>query len=379
MLPHTLLGTHQHIFSCSSTHCAHHSQTLKVALLLNDFVAMMLQAYDPQLQLHTLLYDDGDLEQLNLCEEQWELLQQQAAAPQAAGDEAACDHEAASAGLDSVGKTQQQQQQQVRSSELLPAASDSPTSNSDGHGTHALAAGTADSEHTGMAAAATAAPAAAPDAMDVDSEGRDPNADHPDDNDAAWLAAAGAAAAERPLRVMWDSHACVMRVIAAADLVAAELEMRRQQRQHQQRQQHQQLDLWYDCHDPGGCRPESHLQQGTSNDQPPLLPSDEEAWAAQQQHQQQHAALTSSFGPAATTSPELHLQRQHWQQQQQQKDTAGCSLPWHCSAAEEAAPLLPQLLTGPAALGASSSGATMADRQPDEQVRQGGAATSKWE
>jgi hypothetical protein len=346
-------------------------------LLLSDFVAMLLQAYDPQLQLHTLLYDDGDCEQLNLCEEQWELLQQQTAPPHGAGGEAACDHEAA-AGWDSAGKSQQQQQQEVRVRSLAPlqAASDSPTSNSDGHDTHALAVGTADSEHTGMAAAAAAA---APAAVDVDSERLNPIADRSiDDNDAAWLVAAEAAAAERPLRVMRDSHACVMRVIAAADLVAAELEMRRQQRQQQQRQQHQPSDMWYDCHNPGGCRPESHLQQGTSSDQPPLLPSDEEAWAAQQQHQQQHAALASSFDPAATTSPEHHLQRQHWQQQQQQQEhTAECSQAWQSRAAEEAGPLLPQLLTGPAALGASSSGATMADRQPDEQVRQGGAATSK--
>jgi hypothetical protein len=351
-----------------------------VIVLLTNGIAMLLQAYDPQLQLHMLLYDDGDLEQLNLCEEQWELLQQQPApthaAAAAAAGEAACEH-AAAAWIDDAGK-RPQQQLGVQLSERSPAASDSPASNSDDHHTHALAVGTADIEHTRMAAAAAAAPAAPLDAMDVDSEAlTNPSADQGGgddadaDDDSAWLAAAEAAAAERPLRVMWDSHACVMRVIAAADLVAAEHEMRRQQRQHQQHQQHQQhlqSELWYDAGNPGGCRLAAHAQHHTSAAQPPLLPAHEGAWAAEQQQQQQVAlALFGATDGGKSLAHNLQA-HPHWQQQQQQQLEVTAGQQWHCSAGEERAPLLPQLLAGPAALSTSSSEAT-ADRQPDEQVR----------
>lgn len=194
----------------------------------------LTKAFNPQLQLHTLLYDDGDLEQLCLAEEQWEVLSP-AAAEAAVGAMIKPLHPAAAA-----------------HQALQTQSSGSPRST--GTGTtvlpppacaHVAAGGTV----TMTAAAAVAPHVGAADERQQYSRQEVPSAHLEtlctwDNEDGGWLAAAEAAAAERPLRVMWDSHAGLTRIIAAADLVVAEQEMRRQRQRQQQEQRQKQQQYW---------------------------------------------------------------------------------------------------------------------------------------
>jgi hypothetical protein len=347
-----------------------HALALTHALTANLRVLLLsLQSFDPHLQLHTLLYDDGDLEQLNLSEEQWELLlQQAAAAPQAAAaGDASCRHTAmAEWGGDAAGNSPGEQQQKPprrQSAELAYLVSAC-----DGRAREDAVAAGASNKDAAAAPAPAAAEGVAAASMDIDvDEAHDaPTALRADtdtegrDDDAAWLAAAEAAAAARPLRVMWDSHACMMRVIAAADLVAAELEMRRQQRQMQQ--QGQQSTLWQEQH--GRHLLARHeVQQRTSSTQPPLLQCQNHVWEAAEQQ----PGLAAPFDPVVHSRHHLPPQLHQHSQQQQQRDGSP-SQQWQCGAGEEAVALLPGVPeTGPATFSTSSSEAT-ADRQHDSQV-----------
>ncbi|KAF6262176.1 hypothetical protein COO60DRAFT_677318 [Scenedesmus sp. NREL 46B-D3] len=320
-----------------------------------------VQAFDPMLQLHTLLYDDGDLEQLNLSEEQWELLLQQAAPEAAAAAATAAPHGAAYQHAVTAWVSADMQQQELagcQSTELPQqqgSAPDSPASDSAGNSTdaaaaHAAAVWTADNGQGDDAAAAAAAAAAAVGTMDVDGDEQDPRApwSGAEEEDTAWLQAAEAAAAERPLRVMWDSRTCLLRVIAAADLVQAEREMRRHQ-----------LHRWHGHGNKG--RPDLHVQHCTSRKRQALLQRQGRAQTAEWQQLE----LAPSSDSAPSKSQHLPGQQQGSQQLLQQQVESAGQRRHHC-ADTEAAPQLRQLQGRPAALSTSSSEAT-ADGQPDEQ------------